>query len=1106
MKHILFSLLALAISIGQSYASDRIDLLNETFSYVNGSEFATNAVSTSDFDNPSLDWSFTNAYAGPKCIIIKKGGSFTTPPLADLTGNATYYFSIGVWEDPTGMTFPDYENMKPHALSISGGGELSSYEYDSMSSHMYDAMYDVGPQTRITLTADYDIMLSGVMIYYGSGGSSMQMGDFTTYSHEPGDYFTPLDLTMTVSKAPIGDDSGMHNILVYTIDGTEPARTSTRYDGTPLHLSATTTVKTATIFGNGCLYYDKPRTYTFPSSEIPDVPGNTFEVTVTRPGDLRSLLLNLDADVINGLILKGILNGEDLRYLTVGEGRTANIRYVDMSEVEFAYDDTVYRTVVDAPEGGMGTTYTYQYCLSETNYDERLGGSPTNENFRRYRNNLAAAFLKHKTIETVVLPNSLTNIGERIFDRCASLKSVVFPEGMTSVGDLSFYYCTDLEMYDFPSNFETIGARAFAGVKLGNVKFDKRIRLGEGAFQSSTIAKLEMPLSADTIPAMAFAYCSELREISIGEGVRYMGNMAFGYTGITVAQLPESITEMEDNVFYGCPFVNSIASEDGIRYIGKVAYELADRNRVEYTVKDGTVSLSPGLFAFTSATDFNMPSSLEIVGVEAFACTQLTSMPDMPGLKRINSRAFRDCPQLARITIPESVEYIDYPFGGCNALWSVTYNAVDAECPWGLGIRDVERIVVGDKVRRLPAGLYSRNKNVTEVLLPASVEIIDNGAFEECSNLRYVRLSDNVTEISDHAFAYCSALTDIHWPAKLKKIGFTAFRECVSLKTISLPEGLESLDYGAFQQCSGVETLYVPSTITEFGYGALTLHNSDKNITITATAAVPQPYEWSWYYMGTPTIKVPAAYLEVYRTDPNWSCNGRNLIVPIEAISAPTENTITSFGSCVDADTDLADTVIGNVYVTLGEEDGYDETDGAIVLNSIMEEDYVEAVGGMAPGESDIANRFNGLVVQVPAGQGTLTVNCVTSGGKFIAVKFGTGEPHYYSMNSKGDITVEYDVAENTYVYIYACEGDASEYKVHRAPSSAPVSDSCVKIYAIGIYPDPSGIEGIAADGNAQSPIQEYYRIDGSRVDNPTSPGIYIGHRADGTSVKILIK
>lgn len=1106
MKHIIFSLLALAISIGRSYASDRIDLLNETFSYVNGSEFATDAVNMSDFDNPLLDWSFTNAYAGPKCIIIKKGGSFTTPPLADLTGNATYYFSIGVWEDPSGMTFPDYESMRPHVLSISGGGELSSYEYDAMSSHMYDAMYDVGPQTRITLTADYDIMLSGVMIYYGSGGSSMQMDDFTTYSHEPGDYFTPFNLTMTVSNAQIGDDNGMHNILVYTIDGTEPVRTSTRYDGTPLHISTTTTLKTATIFGDGCMYYDKPRTFTFPSSETPDVPANTFEVMVTKPGDLRSLLMNLDADVIDGLTLKGVLNGEDLKYLTVGEGRTANLRYVDMSEVTFAYDDTVYRTVVDAPEGGMGTTYTYQYCLSETNYDERLAGSPTNENFKRYRNNLAAAFLKHKTIETVVLPNSLTNIGERIFDRCGSLKSVAFPEGMTSVGDLSFYYCTDLEMYDFPSNFEAIGARAFAGVKLGNVKFDKRVKLGDAAFESSTIVKLDMPLSADTIPAMAFAYCSELKEISIGEGVRYLGNMAFGYAGVTVAQLPESITEMGDNVFYGCPFVNSIASEDGIRYIGKVAYELSDRNRGEYTVKDGTVSLSPGLFAFTSATDFNMPLSLEIVGVESFACTQLTSMPDMPGLKRINSRAFRDCPKLARITIPESVEYMDSPFDGCNALWSVTYNAVDAECPWGLELRNVERIVVGDKVRRLPAGLYSGNTGVTEVALPASVEILDNGVFEGCGNLKYVRLSDNITTISDHAFAYCTALTGIHWPARLKKVGFTAFRECVSLKTISLPEGVESLDYGAFQQCSGVETLYVASTITDFGYGALTLHNSDKNITITATAAVPQPYEWNWYYMGTPTIKVPAACLEAYKSDPYWSCNGRNLIVPIEGISAPTENMVTSFDSGIGDDTDLADTVIGNVYVTLGEEDGYDGSDGSIVLNSSMDEDYVDAVGGMAPGESDIANRFNGLVVQVPAGQGVLTVNCVTLGGKLVAVKFGTGDSQYYSKDSKCDITVEYEVAESTYVYIYACESDAGHYSAFRAPASVQVSDSCVKIYAIGIYPDPSGIEGIAADSNAQSLVQEYYRVDGSQVNNPTSPGIYIGRRVDGTSVKILIK
>lgn len=841
-----------------------------------------------------------------------------------------------------------------------------------------------------------------------------------------------------------------------------------------------------------------------------DIPAATYELSVT-PGKLKSQLLDLDADVINGVILKGTINGEDLKYLTSSEGRAASITYVSLADVSFAYDGTVYKTVVDAPPGGMGTTYTYQYCFSESNYDEGLAGGPMNVNTKCYRNDLSAAFFKNTKIENVVLPKSITAIGARMFEQCENLKAVEMPDNLTAVGNLAFYYCSNLTMYDFPATFEEIGSRAFAGVKLGNVKFNKKVRLGEGAFENSSIQKLEMPLPGDSIPDLTFAYCSDLKEVIIGEGLKYIGYEAFKYdTSLSDAQLPASLSEVGVGAFYGCSFVDNIAPEDGICYIGKIAYAVKDDSRNEYTIKDGTVSLAPNVFSFNQATKYNMPSTIEIIGEEAFACTPITSMPDMPNLKRINHGAFRNCQNLGKITIPESVEYIANAFYDCNALWSVTYNAIDADCTeYGLSLRDLERIVIGDKVRRLPRGLYTGNTNITEVILPSSIEILDPGVFEGCINLEYVRLADNITTISENAFYDCRTLANIHWPVKLKNIGSNAFRECKSLKTISLPEGMECVESSAFFWCDNVENLYIASTITELGQMAFCLMNNDKNITITTTAVAPLEYEWNWHYLGTPTIKVPAASLAAYQADNNWNgaINGKNnLIVAIEGISASSEDSETSFGSGIDDETDLGDTVIGDVYVTLGEDDGYDAADGSIVLNSTMDEEYVDAVGGMAPGESDIANRFNGLVVMVPAGKGSITVNCLTIGDKRVAVKFGEEVPEYYTKDSKGEISIEYNVTKDTYVYIYASESDNVQKIIRKSSPVTRASDSYIKIYSIGIKSENSGIDDIEIDDPAQSPIVEYYNIDGSKVDSPVSGHIYICRRANGTYSKILIK
>ena len=1111
MKKLIFSLVVLTIGIGQLFASERLNLLNETFSNVNGPIEATETLNQSKFDNPS-GWTFTDAFAGPRCIIIKKGGSITTPAIPELIGNVAFSFSATLWEDPTGKTEPDWDNMTPHALSLTGKGELSTNEYDIMSSHTgADAIYDADATSRLTFTAAYDIVLSNVCIYYAANyNADTYHQDYTEFSHESGEYFNPFDLVLTKSTARLAQDDGLHNILVYTTDGTDPLRTSTRYEGTPIHIASNTTVKTATIFGDGYMSQDEPRIYTFPTTENPEKPANTFEVTISKPGNLKLQLLDLDADIIEGLVLKGTINGADLKYLVGEDGRTAYISYLDMSELTFDYDNTLYRTIVDAPEGGMGTTYVYNYYLSTENKDEGAGGNPSLIQINCYRNNLAGILSRHKSIKTVVLPTVITSLGERMFEQCRELTSVQFPQNLTSVGNLAFYFCDNLKLYDFPTTFEEIGSYAFAGIKLGNVRLDKNVQLGVGAFQQSSIVKFDLPNPPDSIPDLVFEYCNNLEEITIGEGLKYIGPGAFYNAGVKTANLPQSLEEIESSAFYNCPFVENIEPEDDIRYIGRIAYEVTDKNRQEYTVKAGTLTLAPDLFTGTSATTFNLPESLERVGGGAFTGTQLSSLPEMPSLKVIGSGAFSYCTKLARVTIPETVEYIGSgAFTGCNALWSVTYNAINAECEGRLSPRDLERIVIGDKVRRLPAGLYTSNTNVEEVILPKSVEILDPSVFEGCVNLEYIRLSDNISTISDNAFYGCSSLKNIHWSANLKTIGNSAFSWCTSLKTVSLPEGVESIGNWAFSYSSGIEHLYVASTITEFGESCFTFDSSSTPITITSTAKTPHDFEWNWHYVGPATIKVPFESLAAYQNDPNWngsSYGKNNVIIPIEVISASSEQTETSFNSGIDNDTDLGDTVIGDVYVTIGDEDGYDETDGSIVLNSTMDEEYVEAIGGMAPGESDLANRFNGLVVQVPAGSGIISINCQTIGTKRVSVKIGDDEPLYYTKDSKGDITIDYSVSEDTFVYIYASEQEMEQQTLTGSRASVSASDNSVKIYSIGVNPLNSGIDKIDKDIEEQSQITEYYRIDGTRIAAPSLPGTYIVRRANGSSTKILVK
>lgn len=1149
MKAKLNLVLAALISIFSAHAQSQLEetLFYETFANVKGDPVNHVTADMAQFDNPN-GWILNNVYAGDNCIYLKEGSSITFPAIKDIIGNATFEIQGEPWYiEPNGddenFDWEAYEKEMMKAGTYHAtieNGELSTSEFDyKMAMGGAPFIFGVSSDTRLTIHADGLLKIRAIYIGYGSK-QFWTYGKVAGYDPAAGIYYEPFDLTITPSNSTSGyGDDGTHNITVYTLDGTKPTRTSPRMTG-PIHIDKSTKVTVGTIFGNGCFYIDESQDYEIQGASSGAIPESTFEITVDKPGVLKSKILEIDADEIKGLVLHGKMNGEDLAYVNSGSGRMGKLTYLNIADVTFDYDGTAYGKMVFAPEGGMGTVYTYTFYLSETNYEEGVPtGGPGTVATACYRNNLAGAFAKHPSLELIVLPDFMTSIGEWAFYNCKTLLQVKHSGKLTEIGNQSFYNCNLLSNIDL-SSVEKVGAQclqysdlrgeidlsvakeigdySFSDTKLTSIKFGSPEYIGNNAFSGTLLKKLDLPNPPDTIPERAFAcydsrtYENTLKTVNLGEGVRYLGAYAFG-EGVEDMTFPSTLEEVEENAL-SKKVVSKIEAEDGIKYVGKIAYAAAD-TRSSYTVKEGTVSIADGAFSFnyvnncSQIEEVNIPNSLEIIGKNAFASTGLKRTPAMPNVKKIKDGAFAYCNNLGRAVLPESVEYIGGSiFTSCNSLWYIEYNAVDAKHNFSIDFPKVEKIVIGDKVRRIPTGLFTRNSNITEVTLPASVEIIEESAFEDCKSLEYVRLSDNVMSIGDHAFAYCENLGDFHWPANLKSVGFSAFRSCSSLKTISLPEGMETVGYGAFDDCSGVESLYIASTIGEFGYGAFVFRNPGKEITITATAAIPQEIDWTWsdYYMGTPTIKVPAASLEAYKSHPSWNGSNYkkdNLIIPIEEISASKTTSETTFAG-IDGNTDLGDTVVGNVYVTVGEDDGYDDSDGSIFLNSTMDEDYMDVIGGMAPGESDLANRFNGLVVKVPNGTGKVTINCLTLGSKRMAVKIGEGEPQIYAMDSKGDITVDYDVEEDSYVYIYASE--ASLQQLARRPrAKAVASDNCIKIYSVTVNPINTGVDGIESDIEGESTIVEYYSIDGSRVNNPTW-GIYIVRRADGTSSKIMIK
>lgn len=1141
IKLILF-LFLLCIGIQPALAEEGGALFEETFQNVVGTSDGKTKLNPSQLDNPS-GWTFDNVYAGEGNLIIKEGGSITLPVIPELIGNACLSITAFHWHNPDkeyddddpSYWDPSYWDF-PAKVNISiSNGKLSSDESGGGI-----RMYGVDGNSRLKITAPNDIMLRHVSVYYSGGFSE---GDYIRFSHEAGPFYDPFDLTLNPWNIQVDDGDSIYNITVYTLDGSMPNRHSQRYHkDDKIHIASTTTVRAALILADGSMMHHVPMTYTLTKRyDINELPENTYQIEV-KPGQLKKQLLDLDPDEVSGLVLTGTMNGEDLKFLADAQGLVGSLAYLDLEKVKFEYDETLYRSY-SPPKGFQQDAYTYNYIFSKENRTVQV---PAGFGFKRYdcyRNNLARAFFRNGSLVTVKLPESMTELGENIFDDCKALRGVKLPEGvahiegaafqgcnileklnfpakLTSVGDNAFRSCLSLELDNLPNSLLYVGREAFCDVPLKALKLDRKVEIGAGAFSNTPITEIEMATPCDSILGGTFSDCPNLTKITIGEGLKYIGYGAFSNSPVKEANLPSTLRDISSYAFLGyssyCPFINDIQPENHIRYIGKVAYQCVDRDLEEYTIKDGTVTLADELFESSQGNAFHIPASVEQIGNRAFAYTQIKALPEMPGLKRIGDEAFYQCKNLKKVTIPETVEYIGAGiFSGCSNIWSLTYNAINAECASYIFTNNdnhLEKIVIGDKVRRLPGGLFG-GKEFTEVTLPACLERIDDYAFNGCKNLTTINLSDSLRYIGKGAFALCSSLKNIHWPLRLTAIGEWAFSQ-TALETISLPEGVTSVGSGTFEGCHFAKTVYIPSTANvEDGNTYDFWQKEGVDCVITCMSPTPHPNARNWN-VGVAAIKVPAELVEQYKAQfPAIA----DKVMAINQVGVMDKDSKTSFAAGISEEADLGDAVIGDVYVTVGDGDGYDSTDGSIVLNSTMTAAEVAGIGSLAPGKSDIANRFNGLIVKVNAGNGTLVIDGKTMGKNTLNVKVGEAEPQAFVKSDRGTIEVAYRVGKETCVYIYGAEqemaDDAETAKAHQvaacrplsraAALSASASENCVKIYAVGVS-QSTGINHTLIDSN--SPIIGYYTLDGVKIEQPNTPGIYVVRRANGSSYKLVIK
>lgn len=471
-------------------------------------------------------------------------------------------------------------------------------------------------------------------------------------------------------------------------------------------------------------------------------------------------------------------------------------------------------------------------------------------------------------IEEIVMPSTLSVIGDGAFYYALALRSVTFNEGLENICREAFYGCSSLKEIIIPDSVTSISRYSVtsAGSTSSNYYTFANCTSLERVVLGSNVTK---------IGKYTFYGCSSLKEIEWG-GVTALYGYAFAACGFEELTLPEQITSFNtyafaDNVnlkkvyyyssvsqnylFANCTSLETVAiktdqaftfSSTTFSGCTSLAAFYVDENNASFTVIDNflvrtdtmeataipgilltqeVVTIPEGITTFpavfqndTALKTVYLPSTITSLPSSAFSnCSSLENViiADNCALSAISASAFNKCSSLKNIDLPDNITTISSTAFQYSGLISI-------ELPIDLvtiGDRafqsclSLESVVFHDNVTTLGQQVFIYCSALKNVVLSNTLSSVNRGIFASCTSLETIELPDSLTVIGDSMFSGCSSLKYVKLPGEATSLGSSVFASCTSLETIDLPDTISSIGSLAFSE-TAIESITIPASVT----------------------------------------------------------------------------------------------------------------------------------------------------------------------------------------------------------------------------------------------------------------------------------------------------
>jgi len=396
------------------------------------------------------------------------------------------------------------------------------------------------------------------------------------------------------------------------------------------------------------------------------------------------------------------------------------------------------------------------------------------------------AFINCSNLTGISLPATITSIENYAFKNNKSLQNLVIPDSVLTIGRESFFGCSSISSLNLGTNVKTIGYGAFEGC--------------------SSITEIAVPDSVTLLGDRVFKDCAELESVELGEGVTTISSYCFsGCSKLTSVTMSDNVVIISDNAFSDCKKLATLTLSNTLENIGKNTF--AGCSELSELIIPDTVF-------FIDSNAFEN-------------CGKLTSLIIPNNVTTIGSFVFKGCKNIAitiNNTLLNSIAPTadsnskeNYLLAGCkNYTITVVGGTTTLAAYCFYNCTELKSITFPSNLSEIGNYCFYNCTGLTALSLPSGLTTIGDYAFTKCDGFVVISLPNTVTSIGSHIFSGCLNLMNLTLSNTLRTIGTYAFEKCVKLPRIVIPDSVTTIGEYAFKETSNIEITIKNGLLTSF--------------------------------------------------------------------------------------------------------------------------------------------------------------------------------------------------------------------------------------------------------------------------------------------------